>query len=311
MATPTRKGAASVLTVRPGPSAGTISTILVVTGSILYSSKSLFVKHLMGEGASSGEILSLRLAWAAPFYLAVIFWNLARKPVRWTDMLKMAGLGWLGFWLAPRLNFHGLGSTSAGLERILIQSSTVFVILFVAIRFRRPPGKVVTISVIVCYAGMVLAMVGRDEGRAFADPTGALFILGAACAWALFVVGVGRLQKRLGVGLSTSVGMAAAAIPAVAESIVSGHQALLVSVPGGWIAPMLGLVAMGTLVPSFLAQAGLARVGPVRSSILALSGPAILPLLAAFTLGESMPWQQIAGLSVVLASCAAMSLRDG
>lgn len=288
-----------------------LSILLVVTGSILYSSKSLFVKHLMGDGATSGEILSLRLAWAAPFYLAVVFRGLSRRAVRLSDLAGMAALGWLGFWLAPRLNFHGLGSTSAGLERILIQSSTAFVILFVALRARRAPRKLVTVSVLVCYAGMLLAMVGRDEGRAFADPVGAAYILGAACAWALFVVGVGRFQRTLGVGLSTSVGMASAAIPALAESALTGHAARLVALPPGWFAPLAGLVALGTIVPSFLAQAGLARVGPVRSSILALAGPAILPLLAAFSLGETMPWQQVAGMSVVLASCAAMSLRGG
>jgi len=288
-----------------------LSIFLVIAGSILYSSKSLFVKHLMGIGANAGDILSLRLAWAAPVYLAVIFWNLGRREVALTDTVKMAALGWLGFWLAPRLNFAGLGSTSAGLERILIQSSTAFVILFVALRTRRPPRPVVTISVFVCYAGMVLAMAGRDEGRAFADPRGTFLIVAAAAAWATFVVGVGPLQKRMGSVLSTSVGMAAAAFPAVTESVVHGSEALFAAAPSNWIPPMLGLVVLGTVIPSFLAQAGLSRVGPVRSSILSLTGPALLPLLAAWSIGESMPWQQIAGLSVVLASCAAMSLRAG
>lgn len=288
-----------------------LSTILVIAGSILYSTKSLFVKHLMVDGAFSGDILTMRLAWAAPFYLAVVFWNLGRKEVAARDVAKMALLGLLGFWVAPRLNFAGLGSTSAGLERILIQSSTAFVILFVALRFKRPPSPMVTISVVACYAGIVVAMVGRDEGRAFADPKGAFLIVSAALAWALFVVGVGGLQKRLGVALSTSVGMAAAAVPALTESVITGHQGLLVSAPAAWIAPMAGLVVLGTVIPSFLAQSGLARVGPVRSSVLALAGPAVLPLFAAWTLGESMSIQQLAGLSVVLASCAAMSLRNG
>ncbi|MEN9309351.1 MAG: hypothetical protein RL173_3283 [Fibrobacterota bacterium] len=288
-----------------------LSIFLVIAGSVLYSSKSLFVKHLMEIGAEAGDVLSLRLAWAAPVYLAVVFWSLSRRDVALTDLVKMSALGWLGFWLAPRLNFAGLGSTSAGLERILIQSSTAFVILFVALRSRKPPKAIVTISVFVCYAGMVLAMAGRDQGRAFADPAGAVLIVAAAAAWATFVVGVGPLQKSMGSAFSTSVGMAAAAVPATTESVINGHATLFAAAPSGWIAPMLGLVALGTVIPSFMAQAGLARVGPVRSSILALAGPAILPLLAMWSLGETMPWQQIAGLAVVLASCAAMSLRTG
>lgn len=293
------------------PKGDSLATIFVIAGSILYSTKSLFVKHLMADSATSGDILALRLAWAAPVYLAVIFWNLSRRQAALGDLAKMAALGCLGFWIAPRMNFAGLHSVSAGLERILIQSSAVFVVLFAAIHSRKRPRGIVVGSVAVCYVGMVLALVGRDEGRSFADPKGALLIVGAAVAWAVFVVGVGRLQKRLGVWLSTSVGMVAAAVPALTETVFLGRQAVVAETPPAWIPALAGLVLVGTIVPSFLAQTGLARIGAVRSSILSLAGPALLPLMAMATLGESMPWQQVAGLSVVLASCAALGLRGG
>jgi drug/metabolite transporter (DMT)-like permease len=187
----------------------------------------------------------------------------------------------------------------------------VFVVLFAAILSRTRPRGIVVGSVAVCYLGMALALAGRDEGRAFADPRGALLIVGASVAWAVFVVRVGPVQKRLGVWLSTSVGMAAAAVPALTETVLSGHQAVVVEIPSEWIPGVAGLVLVGTVVPSFLSQTGLARIGAVRSSIFSLAGPAILPLLAMATLGESMPWQQVAGLSVVLAGCAALGLRGG
>lgn len=293
------------------PKGDLLATIFVIAGSILYSTKSLFVKHLMAGSATSGDILALRLAWAAPLYLAVVFWNLSRKQAPLGDLARMAALGWLGFWAAPRMNFAGLSSVSAGLERILIQSSVVFVVLFAAILTRTRPRGIVVGSVAVCYLGMALALAGRDEGRAFADPRGALLIVGASVAWAVFVVRVGPVQKRLGVWLSTSVGMAAAAVPALTETVLSGHQAVVVEIPSEWIPGVAGLVLVGTVVPSFLSQTGLARIGAVRSSIFSLAGPAILPLLAMATLGESMPWQQVAGLSVVLAGCAALGLRGG
>lgn len=290
---------------------GGFAIALVIVGSILYSSKSLFVKHLMAIGAESGDILSVRMLWALPVYSAVILWNLRTRPAAVADLLRMAALGLCGFWVAPRLNFLGLGRTSAGLERILIQASTAFVVLFVALRVRRIPRPIVLVSVALSYAGMVLAMTGRDEGRSFADPVGAAFIVGASVAWSIFVVGVGPLQKRLGVALSTSVGMAAGTLPALTETIIHGHGGILLAPPPSWVAALAGLVVLGTVAPSFVAQAGLSRLGPVRSSILSLTGPALLPLFAMATLGESMPWQQVAGLAVVLATCAAMTLRSG
>lgn len=287
----------------------TIATIFVIVGAILYSTKSLFVKQMMFAEVDSGEILALRLVWSAPIYLAVIAWILLRHKAQWKDLAQMFVLGLWGFWLAPRLNFAGLGRTSAGLERILVQASTAFVILFVAISLRKRPSKTVIASVVACYLGLLLAMSGRDEGRAFADLGGVGLILGGAVAWALFVVGVGRLQKRLGSGLCTSVGMAAASLPAVLETISVGDPGRLLHPQTSLLWPLVGLVLIGTVVPSFLSQAGLSRVGPVRASVLSLVGPAVLPFLAAAVLQESMPIHQIAGLSVVLASCAVMSLR--
>ncbi|HNY31782.1 MAG TPA: DMT family transporter [Fibrobacteria bacterium] len=288
---------------------GAIATLFVIAGSVLYSTKSLFVKRMMLESIDSGEILTMRLVWSAPVYLGVIAWILLGHRGRWKDVAKMFLLGLWGFWLAPRLNFAGLGRTSAGLERILVQASTAFVILFVAVSLRRCPSRTVMVSVVVCYLGMLLALVGRDEGRPFADPVGVGLILAGAVAWALFVVGVGKLQERLGSGLCTSVGMVAAALPALVETISTGDPVQVLRPSASILWPLAGLVVVGTVVPSFLSQAGLSRVGPVRASVLSLVGPAVLPFLASAMLRETMPVHQIAGLSVVLASCALMTLR--
>lgn len=298
---------------RPGDLAGqgmSLATIFVVLGSILYSTKSLFVKQMMVDDVDSGEILAMRLLWAAPLYLAVVGYQLVRRRQNPWDLLRMMALGMWGFWLAPRLNFAGLGRTSAGLERILIQSSTAFVILFVAISVRKPPRRPVVVAVVSCYAGLVLALAGKDEGRPFADLGGVGLILLAAATWALFVVGVGRMQKRLGSVLATSLGMVGALVPAFVESAIVGDPTALARPSAHLVAPLAGLVVVGTIVPSFLAQAGLARVGPVRASILSLVGPAVLPFMASAVLHESMPIHQMAGLSVVLASCALMALRS-
>jgi drug/metabolite transporter (DMT)-like permease len=288
----------------------TFPVVLVIVGSILYSAKSLFVKHLMGLGAGSGEILALRMAWALPVYLAVAAWCLRRRKVAIHDMVGMAGLGCVGYWVTTRLNFQGLGSTSACLERILVQSSAAFVVLITALKLRRFPAKFVTFSVLICYGGMVLAALGRDEGRSAADPAGALLIVTAGMFWAIFTVSMVHFQRRLGTALATSTGMAAASVPAIAELALRGDPGILLYPRSDWIPWVAGLVVLSTLGASFATQAGLARTGPVRASLLGLTGPALFPLLSALVLHESMPWQQVAGLSVVLASSAALGLRE-
>lgn len=283
---------------------------LVVSGAVLYSTKSLFAKSLMGDHLDPGLLLALRLLWALPLYLVVVLVVWIRRRPSASDILWSLGLGVLGFFLAPRLNFEGLGRMSTGLERILVQSSTAFVLLFASVARRRWPKRALVAAVFVCYAGMALAVSGRDEGRPFADPWGVLEILAGAAAWSLFILGIGRFQSRLGSTLTTSLGMASAAIAAAAEILVEGRLGELAQPRREWIPAMSGLVVFATIIPSFLSQSGLAKMGAVRSSILALVGPALLPFLAAWFLGESMSWPQAVGLSVVIASCAAMAINS-
>jgi len=289
-----------------------IPAALVLAGSVLYSGKGLFGKAILLSGASVADLMAMRTAWAAPFYLVVLLWLLRSRLPSGADALRLLAWGILGFWLAPRLTFEGLGHTSAGLERILIQTSPAWIVALVwALRGRRPNATVAA-ALVACYAGLLVACLGRDGARAVADPVGVVLILCGCFLWSVFVVHIGPLQGRCGVGVTTSWGMLVSAALSLAEAGFRGRVAAVALPEARVVAPLAGLVVFSTVVPSFLTQAGLHRLGPVRTGLLSLAGPALVPLAAAMFLGERMSLPQIAGLAVVVLASVPLSLqKDG
>ena len=279
-----------------------IAVASILAGSILYSGKGLFGKAILEHGISVVDLMALRTAWAAPFYLAVMVWALSRHVPAARDVLLLVGWGVAGFWIGPRLTFEGLRHTTAGLERILIQTAPAWIVLIVWLQRGRRPSVKTLGALALCYAGLVVACFGRDGLRATASPLGVVQILSGCLVWGLFVVNVGPLQDRCGVALTTSAGMLVAAVCSAVESAWNGALGVVVA-PGAWaVVPVAGLVVLSTVIPSFLTQNGLHRLGPVRMGILSLAGPALVPFLAAAFLDERMSAPQVAGLAVVVAA---------
>lgn len=285
-----------------------IAVASVLAGSVLYSGKGLFGKAILEHGVSVVDLMTLRTAWAAPFYLAVLVWAWRSRTPSARDVLRLVAWGVVGFWFGPRLTFEGLRHTTAGLERILIQTAPAWIVLIVwVLHGRRPPTKTLG-ALALCYAGLVLACFGRDGTRSTASPLGVVQILSGCLVWGVFVVHVGALQDRCGVALTTSAGMLVAALCSAGESAWNGTLGVVLA-PGEWaVLPVAGLVVLSTVIPSFLTQNGLHRLGPVRTGILSLAGPALVPFLAAAFLAERMSLPQVLGLSVVVVSCVPLGL---
>lgn len=279
-----------------------IAVASILAGSILYSGKGLFGKAILLHGISVTDLMALRTAWAAPFYLGVLVWALSHHRPSARDVLLLCGYGVAGFWIGPRLTFEGLRHTTAGLERILIQTAPAWIVLIVWVLHGKRPSAKTLGALALCYAGLLLACFGRDGMRATASPLGVVQILTGCLVWGWFVVHVGPLQTRCGVALTTSAGMLVGAVCSAIESAWNGTLGVVLAPGREVVAPIAGLVVLSTVIPSFLTQNGLHKLGPVRMGILSLAGPALVPFLAAAFLGERMSAPQVAGLAVVVAA---------
>ena len=278
---------------------------LAVAGAILFSTKGIFIKLAYGEGVSTEMLLSLRMLVALPVYLVILVTILRRgdKAVAALTprvVLSSMAIGILGYYLSSYLDFLGLNFVTAQYERLVLFTYPFFVVLFGVWLFGDRMVWGVVPSMLVSYGGL-LVIFGWNLA---VDPdgivVGTLLVLGSAITFALYQHLAKRQMLLIGSALFTCIGMSTAAICAIAQNlIISGPASYLTLTPQLW-AYGLALGVLGTVLPSFLMNAGMARIGARATSSTAAFGPVVTIVIAVIVLSEPFTLFHGVGTALVL-----------
>lgn len=293
-------------TASPAPSSNdAIGYGLAVAGAILFSTKGIFIKLAYGEGVSTEMLLSLRMIVALPVYLVILATILRRgdklvAALTPKVVLASMAIGILGYYLSSYLDFIGLAFVSAQYERLVLFTYPFFVLLFGVWFFGDRMVWRVVPAMVVSYAGL-LVIFGWNLAI---DPdglvVGTLFVLGSAITFALYQHLAKRQMLVIGAGLFTCIGMSTAAVCAIAQNLViAGPQSYLTLTPELW-AYSLALGVLGTVLPSFLMNMGMARIGARATSSTAAFGPVVTIIFAVIVLGEPFTLFHAIGTGLVL-----------
>lgn len=279
------------------PIGGAVAAALLA--SILFSGKGILTKAGMAHGSTALDMLALRMGLAAPLYGAILFWSLRNQPIAWTDLGRAVLQGLLGCYLCPTLNFYGLQTVSASLERVLIHVIPAMVIVVAWVKGSEKATRNTAIALTICYTGVALSCMGRDHGRDSADFGGVAAILASGLLYAIFLVQSVGMQKRVGAITFTSAAMFTSSIVILLQNVIQGKASTLLHPPAGVLPIAIVLATLCTVAPAYLSAYGIKVLGAGRSSVLAMIGPLLTPFAAALALGERMSPPQIAGFSLV------------
>ena len=283
--------------------------LFVLLGALGFSAKAVLVKLAYGYSHHLDAItlMVLRMAISLPFFLAIALWSAndaaktnAAQRLNRQDWLMIFGLGLLGYYLASLLDFAGLQYISAGLERLIIFLYPTFVVLFTAGLQHRAINRHQALALALSYAGMILVFV---DNRAAITSSGLLFgsllVLASAIAFAFFLMGSGMMVKRIGSTRFTAYSMTVACL-ATGLHFVIQHGVKLLNLPATvyWLALIMAIFS--TVLPSFLMNAGIRRIGAGSASIISSIGPIGTLALAFLLLGETLTLAQLAGTAFVL-----------
>ena len=309
---------ASAAPQAPRSGAGTaILTFFVVAGSaLLFSAKGILAKLAYREGADAMTVLALRTGMSLPLFAGVLWWTNRRAAERLTlrDWRSLTVVGFFGWYLASWLDFKGLEHISAGLERIVLFTYPIMVVLATAVRRRQMPGLLMSAATVAAWAGVAVAFAG--EARAGASPRGELWlgtmlVFYGAVSYTVFILISGDMVKRLGsLRFIAAVATVSSILMLVHWACVKPVSSLLTLPPGVWRYGIL-LTILSTIVPSFLTGWGLRLAGSQRFAVIGSIGPAGTLVMAALWLGESVDAARLGGLLLTLAgSVAATLLKD-
>lgn len=286
-----------------------IGCLFVLAASFGFSAKAILVKLAYGNSTELDAItlMLLRMVFSLPFFLVVSLW-IARSSkqqgaiarMQKKDWLMITVLGCLGYYLSSLLDFEGLSYISAGLERLILYLYPTFVVMISACYHRKAVNRYQFFALLLSYCGIFLVYADHPvQPGANGLFLGSAFVAGSALTFAVFLVGSGVLITRIGSVRFTAYSMTVACIATALHFLVS-HSANTINLPLK-IYIFAGIMAIfSTVLPSFLMNAGIQRIGAGSASIVSSAGPVGTLILAFYLLGEALTVIQLAGTFIVM-----------
>lgn len=291
-----------------------VAALLIFIGAVFFSTKAIIIKLAYLEGVDSISLLTLRMLFSLPAFLAVAWYsrnNSASKKyhLKRKDWWQIAFLGMAGYYLASLFDFLGLKYVTASLERLILFVYPTMVLLISAIFFKEKIYKRQFVALLLTYLGIAIAFLeGANLSGSSNFALGGLLVFGAGFMFAIYIVGSGHLLPRVGTFRYTSYAMTAACFAIVSHHAIMNHLQLFhFAASVYWHALLMAVIA--TFLPSFMVAEGIRIIGSNNAAIIGSIGPISTIVLACIFLGEHLGTWQWLGTFFVIAGVLLLALK--
>jgi len=288
------------------------ATFCIVAGSsILFCSKGVFAKLAYARGGDAVTVLALRMGFALPFFIAIaLAKSRGAAPLHTADWLRLAGLGFVGYYLSSLVNFTGLQYISVGLERIILYTYPSMILAFSAFVLRKPVGGKMWIACFAAWLGICTAFTGELHSSVSNGKTilGATLIFASALTYGAFILMSRPTIQRVGAMRFTGLVVGFSCVLILLHYALTRPVAALLHQPPALYGIGLILAIFGTVAPALLLSVGLQRAGSQRFAVISSVGPVTTIFLAWAILGEQPNLFQTLGFLLTLGGGLAISL---
>ena len=282
--------------------------LLVFTGTLFFSAKSIFIKKIYQYGVDPHSLMVLRMVMAMPFYALVFALNRRRgTAMSLTDFLMVGMIGVIGYYIASYLDLMGLVYITASFERMILYLFPCFVLILSVMFFKHKLTLAEVFAFGLSYLGVMLIYVQDVHTGGHEVTYGMLLVAGSALAFSVFVVLSGKYIVKVGALRFTSISMSGASIaillhylldPTVGLTTYDRHTYGLIFV----------LALFCTVLPSYLVNMGVKRIGAPRAAIIGTVSPVLTIAMAYVFLHEVSTLIHIAGFTLVILGIAVITL---
>jgi drug/metabolite transporter (DMT)-like permease len=288
-------------------------TIFCFASAVGFSYKSILIKFAYAYHVDASTLLTLRMGFALPFFLAMAAWA-GRSPLharltrrQWLGVLI---LGFSGYYLAAYLDFLGLKYISASLERLTLFLYPTIVVILSAVILKRPIRRYQAAALAISYVGIALVF-GEHMGEAHANSDfwlGSALVFTSGFIYSCYLIGSEGMVGAIGPVRFTAYAMSVACVLTFTQFVLT-HPLSALDLP----APVYGLTfvmaTLSTVLPAWLMSEGLRRVGANQAALVSSIGPVVTIALGYIFLNEPMSAQQLFGAALVLAGVTIVTLR--
>ncbi len=291
-----------------------LGPLCAVLGVLGFSFKAILIKLAYAwHPVDAVTLLTLRMLFAAPFFVAMAWWASSRPgalPLARRDWRDLAWLGFIGYYLASLLDFMGLAYITAALERLVLFLYPTMVVLLSALLRGKPVTRRTVAALLLSYSGIavVFAQDAGLAGDARGVWTGGALVFASAFLYASYLVGAGDVIARVGSMRFIAWAMLASAAFVFVQFVVTRDVALL-RVPPSIYGISFAMAVFSTVLPTWLVAEAIRRIGANASSLVGSLGPLFTIGLGAAILGDPVSAVQLAGAALVLAGVLLVTLK--
>ena len=293
----------------------TLGYVYAALGSALFATKAIFIKLAYQEMPDAALMLALRMAFSLPFFLVAGFIVLRarrRNGVALPSARVLAGAtasGFIGYYLSSILDLEGLTHITAQLERLVLFTYPVMVMLLGAAIF----GSKLTWRGLgagaVSYLGLAVVLREGLSGGGREVWIGTALVFGSAVTFALYQLLAKKYITLLGASLFTAIALTASSVASLIHfAVVKGGFDLSASPRFMFLAACTAIFA--TVLPSFLINWGMARIGPQSTSMVSGASPLITIYLAVVLLGERFTMVDAFGAALIIGGVLYYGVMD-
>ncbi|MFM9981998.1 MAG: DMT family transporter [Burkholderiales bacterium] len=294
--------------------------LLALGGVVGFGFRPVFVKLCYAvEPVSPVTLLFLRMLVSLPFFAAVAWWlaykdaqsSTKRAPLTPREWAAVAGLAFVGYYLASFLDFIGLQYVGAGVGRLILFMYPTMVVALSLVFLKKRPSRRELAALVISYAGIALVVSGQigAQGQDSRFLFGVLMCLSAALSYATYLVAGSELTRRIGSMRFTAYTMIVSTLPAAIQFFALEPLAAFdLSARLWWT--LLGMVVFATVIPSFMVAEALKRVGANQFALIGAVGPVVTVYAGAIGLEEPVTAIQVAGSVLVISGVLLVSLKS-
>lgn len=281
-----------------------LGSAFAALGALGFAAKAILVKIAYQLAPiDSTTILALRVLLSVPAFLLMAWQgNRGNDALTIRDRMILVWLGFTGYYIASFFDFWGLQYISASLERLILFTYPGIVLVLNALWFKRPIRRHEYGALALSWLGIGLVFyndiaLSRQPGMVW---KGAALVFLSSIAYALYLVGSGRVIHRIGSVRLTGI------VVSVASGFITAHFLLTHPIsdlkqPASiyWLAAALAIFC--TILPILFTSEAIKRIGSNRTSIVASIGPVFTIWLGYLFLNEPVTFTQLCGTALVLA----------
>ena len=283
-----------------------------LSGVVLFSAKSVFAKMAFEYRADPISVLYLRMLFSFPLILLIgFFYEKTQKTsaIDWKDIAKVAVISVLGYYISALFNFIGLTYIEASIERLVLFLYPTMVIFLSLLFLNKPITRNQIFAISLSYLGLIVAfadklLVNNNAGFWF----GVMLIMLSSFTYAIFLTVADGLIKRVGSFRFSTVAILTMCICMIVHAMfagktqITGYNSHVI-----WYCVLMAVLS--TVIPVYLFNYSMSRLGASNVSIISCLGPVCTLLLSAILLKETITVWQIIGTIRVMGGVLIVNLE--